>query len=415
MPPLIRISIQVVLFALLTVALLACITVTPLRAPTPTVAPSFTPIPTLVQATQPTPSLTLIPTLLQATQPEPVFTPVSTLVQGTGPERIHFDPGATSATVRGQFTTPGRKEYILNATVGQVMEVLIDTLGSGVSLDLKITSPNSTQWVGYDGWGIGPAFKTVTLPQSGDYRVTLTTPADAPAMEYEAGFVIITPAAPGVSPEWVNFEAARQATRNGALTAGGIKKYVLAARAGQTMQVQTFAIGAPVNFVVTSPGGSTYPGESIPTEAWVFGLTILLPESGDYLVTVSAEGEANSTIYDITFSLEGGEAQPERVSFASGETSVTRTGVIGAGVNVKEYILSAAQGQTMRVTVTTATSDDAPVGIIVTRSGANDTLAVSGDANGLTEDIPATADYVVNLSTARAASDTSYTVLFEIE
>ena len=122
MPSLIRISIQVLLFALLTVVLSACIiTFTPLRGSTPTVVPSVTPIPTLlVQATQPIPSPTFIPTLIQAIQPESVFTPVSTRVRGPGPERIHFDPGATSAMIRGRFTSPGRKEYILNATAGQV-------------------------------------------------------------------------------------------------------------------------------------------------------------------------------------------------------------------------------------------------------------------------------------------------------
>ena len=416
MPSLIRISIQVVPFALLTVVLAACITVTPLRASTPTVAPSFTPILTLVPATQPIPSFTPIPTLVQAIQPEPVFTPVSTLVQGPQPERIRFDPGATSATVRGRFTAPGRKEYVLNATVGQVMEVAIDSLGSGVPLDLKITSPNGTQWVGYDTWGMGPSFKTVTLPQSGDYRVTLTPPADTSATTYEATFVVITPAAPSESPERVNVGAGTpQVNHSGALIAGGIKKYVLNARAGQTMRVQSFSIGAPASFVVTSPGGSVYPGESIPTEAWVFGLTIVLPESGDYLVTVSSPADANPTIYDISFSIEAGEAQPERVDFASGETSATRTGVIVGLVNVKEYILGAAQGQRLRVSVT---SDYAPVGIIVTLSGSDGVLASSGgesQTNSLTVDIPATADYVVNLNTARAATDTSYTVLFEIE
>ena len=63
-------------------------------------------------------------------------------------------------------------------------------------------------------------------------------------------------------------------------------------------------------------------------------------------------------------------------------------------------------------------SDYAPVGIIITLSGTNDVLALSGgesQTNSLTVDIPATADYVVNLNTARAATDTSYTVLFEIE
>jgi hypothetical protein len=413
---LIRISIQVALFALLTVALAACvIPFSPLRPSTPTVAPSFTPIPTLVQATQPTPSLTLIPTLVQATQPPPVFTSVSTVVQGTPPERIPFDPGATSATVRDQFTVPGRKEYILNATVGQVMEVLIDSLGSGVSLDLTIISPNGMLWTDYDSWGIGPSVKTITLPESGDYRVSLTTPADAPAMEYEAGFVIITPAAPGESPERVDFGAGTtQVHRSGALIAGGVKNYVLTARAGQLMKVQSFAIGAAASFVVTIPGGSVYPAESIPTEAWVFGATILLPESGDYLVTVSSPGDGNSTIYGITFSLEGGEP-PERVDFASGETSATRTGVILAGINVKEYILGASQGQRLRVTGTTATPDDGPIGIIVTLAGTNDELGWTVDDNSLTMEIPATADYVVNLSTARAAGDTSYTVVFEIE
>jgi hypothetical protein len=335
----------------------------------------------------------------------------------TQPERIYFAPGETSARVRGQFTAPGRKEYILNAAVGQVMQVLIDTPGSSIPLDLKITSPNGSLWTGYDGGGIGSAFKAIMLPESGDYLITLTTPADAPAMRYEAGFDVITPALPGASPERVDFEGrgAKQAGRSGALVAGGAKTYVLSALAGETLKVESFASGAPVNFVVTSPGGSTYAGESISTEPWAFERILLLSENGDYLVTVSSPGGANPTTYGISFLIEEVEAEPERVDFAPGETSATRTGVIEVGVHVKKYVLNASQGQRLRLTVTTATPDDASISISVTLSGTNEVLGSTGDDNSLTVEIPVTGDYVVRLSTARAAGDTSYTVLFEIE
>src|SRR5215207_10680302 len=91
------------------------------------------------------------------------------------------------------------------------------------------------------------------------------------------------------TPERVQFEpGATEATRTGSLAQGSNKQYLLAARGGQTIDVLTTGFSAPVYFSITSPTGTTWEAEPVGELGyWEYTQTVVLPESGDYLITLS--------------------------------------------------------------------------------------------------------------------------------
>ena len=108
------------------------------------------------------------------------------------PERIEFDAGTTSAQRSSLLPSgPGVKQYVLTGTAGQTMT--IDVFSDDVPLGMTITIPNGMQRIPEmspaDGGGyrIGHEF---TLPESGDYLVTLTKADHTPSTNFTADFTI---------------------------------------------------------------------------------------------------------------------------------------------------------------------------------------------------------------------------------
>jgi hypothetical protein len=83
------------------------------------------------------------------------------------------------------------KQYVLAGSAGQTMTV--DVFSDDVPLSMTITKPNSMQRIpemspaGGGGYRIGHEF---TLPESGDYLVTLTKADHTPSTNYTADFTI---------------------------------------------------------------------------------------------------------------------------------------------------------------------------------------------------------------------------------
>jgi hypothetical protein len=79
---------------------------------------------------------------------------------------------------------------LLTAAAGQVMNV--EVTSDGVPLNFIIVSPSGTRWsaaanttsAGYR------AVTTITLPEQGDYRVTLTKGDHTPSTNYFVTFTI---------------------------------------------------------------------------------------------------------------------------------------------------------------------------------------------------------------------------------
>jgi heat shock protein HslJ len=108
------------------------------------------------------------------------------------PERIEFESGATAAQRSSLLPSgPGVKQYLLTGSAGQTMTV--DVFSDGVPLSMTITLPNGMQRIPEvfpaegDGYRIGHEF---TLPESGDYLVTLTKADHTPSTNYTANFLI---------------------------------------------------------------------------------------------------------------------------------------------------------------------------------------------------------------------------------
>ena len=329
-------------------------------------------------------------------------------------ERIVFGPGEISASRSGVLEAAGgRKEFLLNAAAGQIMEVIAS--GDPVPVDLVITSPSGVRWFGEPfGYEGAMSIKTIVLPESGDYLIALSTPLAAPASNYEMSVTVVTPSPAGAPPERVTFApGATSAMHRGGLLPGGEKQYILGAAAGQVMTVRTTALQAPVNFTITTPGGATFPGEAFGSEVYIFERSLTLPESGDYLVTVSSPAGAEPAIYEVLFEITGGAATPtptpERVAFAPGATSATLSGEV-SWPERKEYVLRALAGQTMSVEIV---SPDGLANFAIVGEDGTPYKRLVNEDRSFSFVLPATQDYFITV--ARPEGSSTYTLTITIE
>jgi hypothetical protein len=253
---------------------------------------------------------------------------------------------------------------------------------------------------------------------------TPTAPPTIPSISTPTAPLAPTPTAgSGSSRERVEFEpGAISATRSGNLPAGGAKQYVLWAAAGQTMLVHTVGYNAPVEFTLTSPNGGTWSGELAPSEVYIFTVQVVLPQNGDYVTTLSVPPAAGATRYDVIFTISANSqpstpppvVSPERVRFAPGATSATRSGDLPAG-GIKDYVLWAAAGQSMHVQTV---ANNAPVEFTLTSPNGE---TWSGEPQPsdvyiftMQVTLPHTGDYKVKLSVPPDTRATHYNVIFTI-
>lgn len=329
----------------------------------------------------------------------------------TGPTRITFAAGQSSASQRGAFAAGGgSKQYLLNASAGQVLDLSV--AGDPAPVSFIIKSPGGTQWPS-EVWGIGglTALKTIVLPQNGDYLISLLVPNAAPATNFNLNVTVLTPTPNSAPAERINFAAgATTADRRGALTSGGVKRYVLQAVAGQTMQVNTVARSVPVGFTLQSPRGKVYTGEALGSEVYIFAKTVALPESGDYLLTLNTPAGSAPTLYDVNFQITGPggaptptpapDTPPQRVTFAPGATSVTLSGRVTFPQRIC-YVLGAQAGQEMTVQIASP-GDQANFlvsAVNIELIGGFPLKRLESEARAWTGPLPATTDYLVCVAT----------------
>ena len=121
-----------------------------------------------------------------------------------------------------------------------------------------------------------------------------------------AGQALIIPGTgtppPPTDAERVQFAyGAVSATRSGSLNTGEIKRYVLEASAGQTMQVYVSNSGPPMPINVTGPGNQPV-AAPLSTTSGQSSIQQYLSTSGDYVVAI---GPANQpTSYTVTFVIQ---------------------------------------------------------------------------------------------------------------
>ena len=219
--------------------------------------------------------------------------------------RIEFPAGQTSAEVFAELAAGATDSYLVRGEQGQTMSV-------------EITSPNKDvllSVVGEDGTPLkryqnGPPSWTGELPTMQDY--VLQAVSVGQATFYTLSVSIEPLASPG--RERVVFElGVSSATRSGTLNAGEVKEYVLTATAGQRMHVQMTGYSAPVHFKLTrlsgeitlnNSVGDSWTGEPQANDTHVFTAQVLLPEAGEYVVKLSLPQGAESTRYDVAFTID---------------------------------------------------------------------------------------------------------------
>lgn len=111
---------------------------------------------------------------------------------------------------------------------------------------------------------------------------------------------------PAEPPERVNFTTGATTIQLASLlpSGPGLKQYVLAASANQTMTVDATSDGAPLSMTIESPDGMRTIPEMMPAEGgYRIGHQMTVPQSGDYLVTLGKGDHSPSTNYTITFML----------------------------------------------------------------------------------------------------------------
>jgi pimeloyl-ACP methyl ester carboxylesterase/heat shock protein HslJ len=233
----------------------------------------------------------------------------------TAPERLEIGPDFT--TLRREGTLPGGeavKQYVLAGAAGQTMTV--DVTSDEVMLSMTITTPDGMKRIPEafpadgSGYRVGHEF---TLDQTGDYLVTLSKSDQTPSTHFSAEFTLQMKARPAstpkptVTPERVEFEpGATSARLNSLLPSGpGVKQYVLAAAAGQAMTVDVTSDGVPLSLTIAGPSGMTWIPEMRTTaNGYAVGLQFILPDTGDYVVTLTKADHTPSTSYTAQFTIQ---------------------------------------------------------------------------------------------------------------
>jgi hypothetical protein len=365
----------------------------------------------------PQPAATATPAPLHPTAtPIPVY-PTATRLPPTPaphPERIQFAPGQERAVRSGPLWANTVRQFVFFAAAGQTPTVRFSS-----------PSPAASFWI--VGLQDGVTYKaqsnpsrdfTFLAPRSQDYLISLVAPVNT---SFTLELIIPGPQPPPTvqpSPERISFGPGQTtAVRSGVLPAGGVKQYVFKALAGQTATLLlTRPPGSDANFSVRGASdGVLYKSPADPAREWSFQL----PRTQDYLISVASSGETSYTL-ELTIPPLGPTptAVPptvvpppgpaERISFAPGQDSATRSGPLAAN-QYKRYVFGGLQGQTATIVV----SSPSPSAFF-TVVGVTDGIpykSQGSSAMSFTFTLPLTQDYLISIA---ASVNTSYNLILTI-
>ncbi|MCC6454601.1 MAG: hypothetical protein IT328_06640 [Caldilineaceae bacterium] len=317
-------------------------------------------------------------------------------------QRIRFAPGATSAVVEGNLAGSQVARYVLTALAGQSMNVQAFAEGAPVFVTLFNTNgtilgsaSSREQWTG-------------TLPATGDYTLHVY-PSPYVANTAFRLRVEITSASrpPDPAPERIRFErGAVSAQVTGYLPSAANKVYLLSARAGQVMTVESWSGGGPFRFTVAEENG-TWLGAANGGERW----SGTLPRTQDYRITLYSPADAPSTTYGLLITIVGAAPMPtatpiptptptpmpqpeaQRIRFQQGSTDTTVWGYIDSATPAR-YVLRALRGQRMNLRLLTQQGYPARVTI---RGEQGNFLGSASVGELWAGDLPATQDYYLEV------------------
>lgn len=220
---------------------------------------------------------------------------------GSQPERIRFTPGSTSAAVSGTMPLGSRKQYVLRALAGQVMD--IQSWGVGAYRYSLQTSGGAVLGEASGGYSL---FRT--LPANDDYLITLQTQEGTWGPINYGLLVTITSNTPPPTPtptptpvpspgvQEIRFPpGATNTTVWGTVNSGQPQAYRLAARRGQAMTVQLRTErGTPARVAIATDRG-IFLGAANQGESWQG----ILPGTQDYFLTITGPADVASANYSL--------------------------------------------------------------------------------------------------------------------
>jgi hypothetical protein len=306
----------------------------------PATATTVPPGPTAVETQG---SVTTVP-------PLPTPTPVPSLASGV--RRIEFAPGASWGVVQGSLAAGGIDEYVLRATAGQSMMVIVKSADNSVVLEISGLSdgqPLLRSHMGQTSW-------QVILLTTQDYLIkavsmgaatTYTLQVIIPPLPAEGE----TPPPTATPPQVKRIEFAAGATSavvEGTLGAEDIDEYVLYALGGQNLSV---TVWSPDNSVVLEIWGVGDGQPLLRSHMRQSSFQQVLPATQDYGIKAVGTGAATSyTLEVIIPPLATPMPQTKRIEFAADKTSAVVWGTLPAE-GIEEYLLRAQAGQWMIATV----------------------------------------------------------------
>ena len=211
-----------------------------------------------------------------------VTIPPITATSESVPERIQFALGATTTEISGSLIAFDSTRYVLGASAGQQMSVVLTDSNSGVGATLAI-------W-GADGSilltdSAGETAYYGLLPATQDYYIDVRSVVSSP-IDYTLK-VTIPPASaqPSFVPKRIEFApGAISAQVPGILPANGTVRHVLGASAGQQMQVNLTDSGEGVNaiLIIWGADGTVLISSHAGAASWIG----VLPSTQDYYIDI---------------------------------------------------------------------------------------------------------------------------------
>jgi hypothetical protein len=201
-------------------------------------------------------------------------------------------------------------------------------------------------------------------------------------------------------PERVEFGlGATSTTIETTLEAGEVKTYVFRAMEGQTLLADVISPDENVQLSVyaAEPTVALEP-QRVTATSWVGKL----PESRDYLVELTAYGEAPHCTLQVVI--------PKVIQLESGAATVSLRSNINAGY-VLDYIVHANAGQTLTAVISSPDDD-----VLLSLHGLDDGIPLvraTADATAWTGEVPATQDYL--LKAVSTGKTTQYRLILELK
>lgn len=299
---------------------------------------------------------------------------------GSGATRIRFERGATSATVSGTIGNQGEAEYVLRASAGQLMEVVL-TAPAGARLEITRRNGRELTPIGEES---DTSFRGY-LPYSGDYYLYVI-PGNNPG-DYSLNVSI---------PVRVSFEqGTTSAQRQGHLNASQGLEFIVRASKGQLLEVSGLPEGnnGRVQLIIYGADGTVLKSGMGESSSYRGNL----PSSQDYIIKIRAGENAVDYTLDVII--------PQRIRFQEGAVSGSVWTWL-AKDRTQYYVLAASEDQRMQVTIT----NNAHLELVV--YGADGTVleGISEGGAGFDSLLPSTQEYILAVTNEGQAVSYKLTV-----